>query len=50
MSVRREGTYLWYAADTQALGELLGFLYAECCTRSRAVPASQVASIGRGKN
>lgn len=35
--VRREGTYLWYSADTDALEELLSFLYAECCTRSCAV-------------
>jgi DNA-binding transcriptional ArsR family regulator len=45
--VRREGTYLWYSADTVALGRLLAFLYAECCTRSQAVPASSVVSIGR---
>src|SRR3974377_1869240 len=31
--VRREGTYLWYTANTDALEELLGFLSAECCTR-----------------
>ena len=30
--VRREGTYLWYSANTEALQELLGFLYPECCT------------------
>lgn len=35
--VRREGTYLWYSADTGALEELLSFLYAECCTKSCAV-------------
>src|SRR6201994_2974679 len=35
--VRREGTYLWYSANTEALQELLGFLYAECCTRNKAV-------------
>lgn len=35
--VRRERTFLWYTADTEALGELLGFLYAECCTRNQAV-------------
>lgn len=35
--VRREGTYLWYSANVEALQELLGFLYAECCTRNRAV-------------
>jgi len=37
VSVRREGTYLWYSANTEALQELLGFLYAECCTRNKAV-------------
>src|SRR5471030_1645035 len=31
--VRREGTFLWYTANSAALQELLGFLYAECCTR-----------------
>jgi ArsR family transcriptional regulator, arsenate/arsenite/antimonite-responsive transcriptional repressor len=34
---RRERTFLWYTADTEALGELLRFLYAECCTRNQAV-------------
>src|SRR6266852_9306073 len=36
VKVRREGTFLWYAANTVVLQELLGFLYAECCTRNRA--------------
>ncbi|MCS7043796.1 MAG: metalloregulator ArsR/SmtB family transcription factor [Bryobacteraceae bacterium] len=40
--VRREGTYLWYSADTAALEELLAFLYAECCTRSCAVEPAVV--------
>jgi ArsR family transcriptional regulator len=35
--VRREGTFLWYSANAAALQELLGFLYAECCTRNQAV-------------
>lgn len=35
--VRREGTYLWYSANSEALQELLQFLYAECCTRNKAV-------------
>src|SRR6266540_6198972 len=34
--VRREGTFLWYSANTEALQELLSFLYAECCTRNKA--------------
>jgi DNA-binding transcriptional ArsR family regulator len=35
--VAREGTYLRYTASTEALQELLGFLYAECCTRNKAI-------------
>ncbi len=37
VKVRREGTFLWYSANTQALQELLAFLYAECCTRNKAI-------------
>ena len=37
VTVRREGTFLRYAANAAALQSLLAFLYAECCTRSRAV-------------
>ena len=35
--VQRQGTFLRYTANTRALQELLGFLYAECCTRNKAV-------------
>jgi DNA-binding transcriptional ArsR family regulator len=35
--VAREGTFLRCTANTAALQELLGFLYAECCTRNKAV-------------
>jgi DNA-binding transcriptional ArsR family regulator len=37
VSVRRQGTFLWYTANTEALQDLLGFLYAECCTRNTAI-------------
>ena len=37
VKVRREGTFLWYSANEEALQELLGFLYAECCTRNKAI-------------
>ena len=43
--VRREGTFLWYSANTEALKELLGFLYAECCTRNKAIEPRNVISI-----
>ena len=37
VKVRRESTFLWYSANTDVLQELLGFLYAECCTRNKAI-------------
>jgi len=37
VKVRREGTFLWYSANTQSLQDLLAFLYAECCTRNKAI-------------
>lgn len=37
VNVRREGTFLWYSANAKALQDLLGFLYAECCTRNKAI-------------
>src|SRR5215467_1313220 len=42
VKVRRDGTYLWYSANTEALQELLGFLYAECCTRNKAVQPDKI--------
>ncbi len=42
VKVRREGTFLWYSANTQALEQLLAFLYAECCTRNKAVEPHKV--------
>ena len=40
--IRREGTFLWYSANTDTLQELLGFLYAECCTRNKAVEPARI--------
>ena len=37
VNVRRESTFLRYTANTEALQELLQFLYAECCTRNKAL-------------
>lgn len=37
ISVRRDSTFLWYTANTEALEKLLQFLYAECCTRTSAI-------------
>jgi ArsR family transcriptional regulator, arsenate/arsenite/antimonite-responsive transcriptional repressor len=43
--VRRESTFLHYTANTEALQELLQFLYAECCTRNKAVKPEQIIQI-----
>jgi len=43
--VRREGTFLWYTANTDALEELLKFLYAECCTRNKAVKPERIITL-----
>ena len=45
VEVRREGTFLRYSANTEALREMLGFLYAECCTRNKAVKPEQFIHI-----
>jgi ArsR family transcriptional regulator, arsenate/arsenite/antimonite-responsive transcriptional repressor len=44
--VRREGTFLWYAANTEALQEIVSFLYAECCTRNKAIEPGELVAIG----
>ena len=42
VEVQREGTFLRYTANTTALQELLQFLYAECCTRNKAVEPQRI--------
>lgn len=49
VNVRREGTSLWYSANTEALRDLLNFLYAECCTRNRVIPPQQIVTIQKGR-
>lgn len=44
VKVRRDGTFLWYSANTEGLQELLGFLYAECCTRNKAIEPQAIVS------
>jgi ArsR family transcriptional regulator, arsenate/arsenite/antimonite-responsive transcriptional repressor len=42
VSMQREGTFLRYTANTASLEELLGFLYAECCTRNKAIDSRKI--------
>ena len=45
VNVRREGTFLWYSASTESLQKLLGFLYAECCTRNTAIEPGKIFTV-----
>jgi len=45
VNVQRESTFLRYTANTEALQELLQFLYAECCTRNKAVKPQAIIQI-----
>ncbi len=45
VEVRRESTFLRYTANTEALRKLLQFLYAECCTRNRALKPESIVQL-----
>jgi ArsR family transcriptional regulator, arsenate/arsenite/antimonite-responsive transcriptional repressor len=49
VTVQREGTYLRYRANSEVLQDLLTFLYAECCTRTKAVEGREIVRIASGK-
>ncbi len=43
--VTRESTFLRYTANTDALQEVLRFLYAECCTRNKALKPEAIITV-----
>jgi len=45
VEVSREGTFLRYRAHTEGLRELLNFLYAECCTRNKAIEPAAIIQV-----
>jgi ArsR family transcriptional regulator len=45
VNVQRESTFLRYTANTEALQELLRFLYAECCTRNKALKPQEIVQL-----
>jgi DNA-binding transcriptional ArsR family regulator len=47
VTAERERAFIRYRASTAALQELLGFLYAECCTRNKAVRPKAIAAACR---
>ena len=42
VTMQRESTFLRYRANATALEELLGFLFAECCTRNKAIKPAKI--------
>ena len=47
VDVRRESTFLRYTANVDALQELLQFLYAECCTKNKALKPKDLVHISK---
>ena len=47
VSVRRQGTFLWYRANTAMLERLLRFLFTECCSRNPVLSAERLISLER---
>ena len=47
VTVRRNGTFLRYTANTDALREVLTFLYAECCGRNRPIQPEEIVRLRR---
>ena len=45
VTVEREKAFMRYRANAGTLQELLGFLYAECCTRNKAVEPKKIAAL-----
>ncbi len=45
VTAEREKAFIRYRANAGALEELLGFLYAECCTRNKAVEPKRIAAL-----
>src|ERR1700732_98313 len=45
VNVQRESTFLRCTANTEVLQELLRFLYAECCTRNKALKPKEIVQV-----
>jgi len=44
VKIRRDRQFLWYSANSKTLGDLLSFLFAECCSRSHAIKRETIVS------
>src|SRR5579872_1936954 len=45
IDVKRECSFLRYTANTDALQELLAFLFSECCARTKAIEPDKIIRI-----
>ena len=45
VKVRRDGTFLWYSADTAALQELVGFLYASAAPGTKPLSRKRLSPL-----
>ena len=45
IDVQREGSFLRYTANTDALQDLLTFLFSECCARTKAIKPDKIIQI-----
>ena len=43
--MQREGSFLRYTANTEALEDLLTFLFSECCARTKAVKPDAIIRL-----
>ena len=47
IAVKREGSFLRYTANADALQDLLAFLFSECCARTKTVRADKIIQLCR---
>jgi DNA-binding transcriptional ArsR family regulator len=47
VQVQREGTFLRYTANIEAIKDVLTFLYAECCSRNKIIKPETIAQACR---
>lgn len=47
VKVQRESTFLRYSANTETLQDILAFLFAECCTRNKAIKVEAITCCRR---
>ena len=45
IDVKREGSFLRYTANTEAIQQLLTFLFSECCARTKAIKPDKIIQL-----